>query len=81
MQNYLEWTESFSREPFEKEDFQWLHNFSNYATVDDDYMTSRIWTLDGIMTHATTVKNAKKKGYKQEDDDEPVSRPTVITGL
>lgn len=68
-------SEQADSSPLEDEDFQSLQNFPDYATVDDDLVTSSTRTLDEMIADATIVENAK------EEDDEPPPTPTVTAGL
>ena len=73
--------------PLEDEDFQTLQNFPDYATVDDNLITSCTRTLDEMIAEATTVVNAKEEDSEQEEengqveDNEPTPTPTVTAGL
>lgn len=69
--------------PLEDEDFQLLQNFADYATVDDELVTSSTRTLDEIIADTNLTKN-KKEDDDQEEEDDPhnsVSTTTITAGL
>ncbi|XP_060860796.1 tigger transposable element-derived protein 4-like [Metopolophium dirhodum] len=75
-------SEQADSSPLKEEDFQLLQNFADYATVDDELVTSSTRTLDEIIADTNLVDNEKEDDDQEEEDqDFPVSTPTITTGL
>ncbi|KAE9522579.1 hypothetical protein AGLY_017001 [Aphis glycines] len=75
-------SEQADSSPLKEEDFQLLQNFADYATVDDELVTSSTRTLDEIIADTNLVDNEKEDDDQEEEDqDFPVSTPTINTGL
>lgn len=73
-------SEQVDSSPVEEEDFPSLQNFPDYATVDDDLVTSSTRTLDEMVADATIVEN-EKEDSDQDEEDEPAPTPTVTAGI
>ena len=65
--------------PLENEDFQTLQNFPDYAMVDNDLVTSCTWTLDGMITDAMTMVNAKEENNEQQEENRQVEDDNIDT--
>lgn len=68
-------SEQADSSPLEEADFQLLKNFVDYATVNDELVTSSTRTLDEIIADTNLVENEKEDDDQEEDQDFAVYTP------
>jgi hypothetical protein len=75
-------SEQANSSTLKEEDFQLLQNFADYATIDDELVTSSTRTLDEINADTNLVENEKEDNDQEEEDqDFPLSTPLITTSL
>lgn len=60
--------EQANSSPLEEEDFQLLQNFTDYATRDDELVTSSTRILNEIIADMNFVENEKQNNDQEKED-------------